>query len=524
VGGSPDEDHHLVSIWCSHGTRAGLCESPTADSAVVPTTLLSASCYAFHPEQSAACSRQVPGQPMVRTNRGNFNGSYPPVFYWVDGFFAGPHVSTSVITMRIVNLLIFLAIFACVYVMLPLGLRRAQLIGTVVTVVPVGVFLIPSINPSGWAILSAATFLVSLLGYLTTEDRRRRIALGAAAGLTLLVGAGARGDAAMYAVVAVLAACILTVRSARVPRLRFADAAAPAEVPWRRLAYPAALAIVAGLAFLSVGQTAVVNPGEGATNHVTLGRFLRIASDVPALWVGNMGSPAPFNSDVPAWAWGLGWLDTPMPAAVWVGAGGVFAAILFAAVARAGRRTALAVGFVGLVAFLVPTYIQALSDSPVGGWVQPRYVLPLLIMLAVVATVRLDGSAFSLTRGQRWIVVAILAMANGAALYANLRRYVTGTAGKDWNLDHDPAWWWNGAVPPMAVCAIGAIAFALGVTLVTNDITNTEKTHGTRTGVLGAAAGQQHSSTASPRETVPRPSRDAESGPLPSSVAARADR
>src|SRR5262249_51256219 len=147
-----------------------------------------------------------------------------------------------------------------------------------------------------------------------------------------------------------------------------------------------------------------------------------------------------------------------MPAAVWVGAGGVFAAVLFAAIGGAGRRTALAVGLVGLTAFIVPTYLQALSDTPVGGLIQPRYVLPLLIMLAVVATVRLDGSVFGLTRGQRWIVAGVLAVANGTALYANLRRYITGTAGKDWNLDRNMQWWWHSAIPPMAICAVGAVA------------------------------------------------------------------
>jgi hypothetical protein len=126
------------------------------------------------------------------------------------------------------------------------------------------------------------------------------------------------------------------------------------------------------------------------------------------------------------------------------------------------------------VAFLVPAYIQALSDTPVGGLVQPRYVLPLLILLVVVATVRLDATAFGLTRGQRWIVVAVLATANGAALYANLRRYVTGTDGKDWNLDHDPQWWWNTHVPPMAICAVGTVALALALVVVSTDLVSTE--------------------------------------------------
>jgi hypothetical protein len=73
--------------------------------------------------------------------------------------------------------------------------------------------------------------------------------------------------------------------------------------------------------------------------------------------------------------------------------------------------------------------------------------------------------------GQRWIVVATLAVANGAALYADVRRYVTGTGGRDWNLDRDGQWWWNTHVPPMAICVIGSIAFALALTLLTTDLT-----------------------------------------------------
>src|SRR5690348_5934701 len=89
VGASPDEDYHLVSIWCSHGERPGLCEAPTADSALVPARFLQSNCFAFHPEVSAACTRQVADDVMVRSGRGNFAGVYPPVFYWVDGIFAG---------------------------------------------------------------------------------------------------------------------------------------------------------------------------------------------------------------------------------------------------------------------------------------------------------------------------------------------------------------------------------------------------------------------------------------------------
>ena len=462
VGSSPDEDNHLVSVWCSHGARAGRCQpAPDGDSAVVPAGLVQASCYAYQPEQSAACqTRALAGSELTPTTKGNFAGVYPPVFYYFEGLFVGDDIARSVILMRIVNVVLFLAMVTAVYLLVPAGLRRSLVAGTLLTAVPLGMFLVPSINPTGWAILSGATFLVSLLGYLTAEERRRRIGLAVLAAISLLLGAGARADAAMYAVVAIGAAVVLTARRDR-PTLR-------------RLSYPAVLIPIAGLAFVAVGQSGVVNLNTSTADHFSIGRLLRVALDVPALWIGAMGSPGPFNGNLPAWAWGLGWLDTAMPAVVWVGAGGGYAAVLFLAIAHAGRRAVVANGLVAVAAFLIPAYIQVWSGSPVGGWVQPRYVLPLLTILAITAMVRLDGAAFRLTRGQRWIIVVVLAVANGAAMFANVRRYVTGTDSRDWNLNNHIEWWWNAPVSPMAVCAIGAIAFAVGVTLLTTELATTE--------------------------------------------------
>jgi len=93
VGASPDEDFHLTSIWCSHGTREAICApGATADTRTVPAELIAAPCYAFKPDQSAACQTPTP-EGMVVTDRGNFAGLYPPVFYYVQGFFVGADVA-----------------------------------------------------------------------------------------------------------------------------------------------------------------------------------------------------------------------------------------------------------------------------------------------------------------------------------------------------------------------------------------------------------------------------------------------
>jgi hypothetical protein len=417
-------------------------------------------CYAFEPNQSAACQPDLSSTgALVNTDKGNFSATfnYPPIFYWVDGLFVGDHIARSVVVMRVFNALFAVAWLSAVYLALAPGLRRAMLAGGLLTAVPLGVFLIPSVNPSGWAILSATTFLVSLLGYLTAEDRRRRIGLGVLAGVALLVGAGARADAAAYAIVAIAAAVILTWRR-------------PTAAGLRRLAYPAGLALAAAVAFVLTGQSEVADP-EASGRSFGIGRFVHTLLDIPGLWIGGMGSSPPLRDFQPAWPWGLGWLDTAMPGVVWVSLWGSYAAMLFVAVTHAHRRLILAVSLVAVATLLIPAYIQYLTAPLVGQYVQPRYILPLLTLLAITAMVRLDGEAFTITRTQRWIVVVVLAVANAAAIYANLRRYTTGNGASTWNLDRIAEWWWSTPISPLTVAAVSAVAFAAAAVLLTAELT-----------------------------------------------------
>jgi hypothetical protein len=348
-----------------------------------------------------------------------------------------------------------------VYLLVPPGLRRGLLGGILITLVPLGIFLIASINPSGWALLAAATLLVSTLGYLRTDDRRRRIGLGALAGLSLLIGAGARADAAVFAVVSLGTALVLTVGT---PGFHL-----------RRIYLPLVLMLLAVPAYLSASQTshaALAAGGDG----LELNRLIRIVLSVPFLWTGGLGQ------------WGLGWLDTNMWPAVWIGSWTVFAAVVFVAVAGARGRRALAVGLVALAALVVPSYVQYLSGYPVGAVVQARYVLPLLTLFAVTALLRLDGTAFQLTRGQRWFVVAVLTFGNAVALHTNLRRYVTGADWLGFGLDRGVEWWWRIPFSPMTVWTAGVLAFGAAAVLLTTEFAPARTADGPVAAPDGSAA------------------------------------
>lgn len=479
VGASPDEDYHLASIWCGQGAREGLCEpGGAADTREVQRRLIASPCFAFKPAESAACQWPIMtgDTELVDTDRGNFDGSYPPAFYFTMSFFAGDQVADSVIVMRVVNGLLALLLLGAVWVASTSGLRRGLVGATAVTLVPLGMFLLPSINPSSWALLSAIALPVAALGYLTTDDRRRRWVHGALAAVALLVGAGARADSAIYGALAIGLAGIVT--------LRFSWAHV------RRLVYPAFLVLVALVLFSTTGQSESIS-GSGETT-LSFGAFVRLMGDVPSLWTGALGG------------WGLGWLDTYLPAIVPVAAWAVLVGVVFAALAGAGPRRLVALAVAGGAVWVVPTYMQYLSGYPVGAAIQPRYILPMIIILVVIALARTDEPPVRWAVGQWVLVVVALACANAVALHTNLRRYVTGSDVVDPGLDAGAEWWWP-SLPfgPTVTWVVGSVAFALALAALTLPMTSTGQVRGTgpevaRGDVAAVAAGSDVAATPRP--------------------------
>jgi hypothetical protein len=455
LGSTPDEDFHLTSIWCSHGTKPGLCEpGDTPQTRRVSTELLDATCYFGNARLTAACQTGPTGE-LVESDRGNFDHTYPPAFYYVMGAFAGENVTVSVLVMRLVNALIYLLLMVALYLQLSPGLRRALLVGALVTAVPLGVYFIPSINPTTWAILSGTTVMVSMLGFLTVQERRRRWVLGALGALAMVLGAGARADAAVYGALAVVAAVVL--------------AFGRPGVTLRRLVFPAALVGLTMISYFTAGQ-AEAPPLTGGL--FGLPSLVDTLMNAPSLWLGALGGPPPHEHLRLEMGWGLGARDTAMPAAVWLGTWSAFVGLLLAAMRNATRPRIIAVGLIALALLAVPAYYDNLTGDGVGQFLQPRYILPLLIMLVMAALVRLDGVAFRVTPAYRWTLVAVLVIANGWALYANLRRNVFGVDQFTVNIDKNIQWWWSPSpITPMMLALIGSLLFAVAAVLLTGELT-----------------------------------------------------
>jgi len=254
------------------------------------------------------------------------------------------------------------------------------------------------------------------------------------------MAAGARGDAALYSVLSIALVGILTFTSTR----RYLISAI----------LPIVMAGVGVAFFLGSRQSTVLDSGLSSVGGVTpptanpFTLAITNALDVPSLWSGVFGT------------WKLGWLDTSLPAVVPLGALVAFIGIVFAGLVRLKFREKITLGIAALALLAIPTYVLVKGLNVVGENVQPRYLLPLIVVFAGIGLLGMGRRERSISGLQVWLIVAGLAVAESVALYTNMRRYITGIPGHGFNLNSGIQWWWSMPVPPMVVWIVGSVAFA----------------------------------------------------------------
>lgn len=454
IGAAPDDDYHVISVWCADGGSAECEPGDTADSRSVDAGFGALTCFVRGGQYSAECQLEAwDTEGRYDTDRGNFVGEYPPVYYAVMHVFAGSDIQASAIAMRLVNAALFVGLTTALFVLLPITRRRTLLWGWLIATIPLGVFLIPSNNPSGWAITGVGTAFLALLGWFETEGRRRWV-LGALYVVGVLMAAGSRGDAGVYVIGASITASII--------------AAARTREWMLRAILPVVGIIIAIVFFVNAGQSGVgaigftngfTEPGgssgdglmDGATAAPLTGLAL-VAYNLlmlPDLWTGIWGT------------WALGWFDTGLPSIVPWAAVAAFIVVAFAGLGRLDWRKAISVLGVLVVLVALPVYVLSIGGMKVGEALQPRYLLPLILLLSLLLVTMPPGRDLRFTRVQTFAVLGALALANLVSLQVNIRRYVTGADQQGFNLDAGAEWWWPGfPFGPIWIWILGALSFA----------------------------------------------------------------
>jgi len=324
-----------------------------------------------------------------------------------------------------------------------------------------GMFLIPSTNPSSWAIIAVGTGWLALLGYLETNGWRSA-GLAAIYLVALVLSVSSRVDSILFlGVASVLALWQAPLTPRQLWRKTWVAIFPLGFVIARLITTPGNLERVIG-GVNTNGETLSTLPWAQSADTVLPGTFdwallWNNIWSVPGLWTGVFGG-RPLGS--------LGWLDTALPQIVGVGVGLVVIGLIFEAVRKPGARKAWSLAAVFGALWVIPVYLLQISGALAGAEFQPRYLVP--FMVVVVGTIVLTSQGLPLIQDRfRLSAIAVaLIVANAIALHTNLRRYTTGTLVQGFNLNSPREWWWGflpDFISPNVVWFVGALAFAVPV-------------------------------------------------------------
>lgn len=450
IGSSPDDGKHLPSIWCAYGAKAGICEfTPGPENtgqATVPLGLgWGHGCWSWIPEQSAACYpfRDVPLPDQDRISADtSFVYQTPGLYYKAMYWLTSDNLEQSVLRIRLANILLALLLVGGAALVSTGTTRLGLILAWLVTPIPLGISIIPTTNPSAWAVIGIGTYWAFLLAHWQATTPRRRIAAGIGAVVAAILAIGGRTDSTAFVVLVTAAVALLY----WTPRWR------ELQTRWPVLIVPAAASLAAILVFLRTPQSGVATGGMAQAGTDTglsaSGLFARNVTQLPGLWLGNFGK------------WPLGTLDITLPDGVMFAAGVSFFALLFLGLRQmdAGKTFGVLIVFAGVS--LLPLWIYQRGNITVGQEIQPRYFLPLFFVLLGFAVLTPAGRRLlDLSIAQKIVILALLTGAVTISLFEQMHRYTVGD-GTYAETFTAPEWWSQTVISPSVTFALGVIGFA----------------------------------------------------------------
>ncbi len=408
-------------------------------------------CFAFQPEVTADCAPALGaegGTPWFNT----WVGTYNPVYYAVVGLPALALTGNdAVIAMRVVSALLSSALWGLAAACAMSSLRRQWApAGVVIVMSPMIVYFSGAVNPQGFEIAGAAALW---WGGLRLAERWRESAAHADLALlwsTVVAGAFAVSNARATGPLWVLIILFLLIivvgwRSTwrGILQLR--------SLPWLL-----AIAVPAGFSAL---WTLIV--GSLSNQAEESDAPLVNASPVVGAWYMIRQTPL-FVQQAAGF---FGWLDTPLPAFLYLLFFGAVGIPVIAVIATVGRSGVVRFVVVVLAAFVVPVALQAISVSQTGIIWQGRYGLFLYIGVVIVScwllshrdSPGMDRAARRLTP----LIAAMLGAFGWAAFVLVLRRYMIGIGTPITGMLGDVAW-----TPPISWVVLALLYFLASLVLV----------------------------------------------------------
>jgi hypothetical protein len=186
--------------------------------------------------------------------------------------------------------------------------------------------------------------------------------------------------------------------------------------------------------------------------------FIQNLTELPKYYLGIFGGRGPQE-----WPFGLGWFDTELPIIVPVlGALNILVVVIFI-LNKINLRQKIIVPILTLFMILIPLLILQLRQSHATYFLQPRYLIPLLIVFLGVLTI---GSKSNQKRNIITnLIVVSLSIGNSVSLFTNLKRYTVGLDSET-SFFSNVEWWWSIPITPGFTWVVGSLAFPIFIYLM----------------------------------------------------------
>ena len=445
-GGSPDEPTHLISIYCTSDSYSSACEEPTIEKTNLQPVKNISSCYLFQRDRSSGCEESNIFSKLKPGATSFFNKYAENSYYKFMSVFASDFYILSLLTMRVVNGIVFLGILFLSIFLLPKIYRENFIISTAIALVPLAIFLLTSINTSAWMIIGAIGMWSSLYGMLSSFlSFPISVAMTIGRALLFILSSflliSSRTDGLYFFSIILFSVLLIFLINPVENILKKVFT----HLQVKFFLATSVLLILTVTFYLMQEKAKVVYVDN---NFNFLDRLFENVSRLPHILLGPMGT------------WGIGWLDVWLPPSTYIFMIIVFLGLAFIAIRHIDFAHSLSTIVLSVSILLLPLVILLRSGYRVGEWVQPRYILPLyfpLLGVLLFSTVK----KLVLNNFQIFTLITLTSIANSFALFSNLERYLRGQNTYSYNLNVNREWWWDQLPSPNIVWLIGSISFVI---------------------------------------------------------------
>ena len=416
-GSSPDEDAHLISIYCINDSGSTPCKS--LNSQIVNIGY----CFLFDANQNASCDQYATQktEPATRSQWENY-------YYKVLSNFATEDIELSTILMRGFNSLIITLVLTLIYFFLPTKIFVTSLFVWLITNLPLGFFLVSSINTTSWLLIY--TICLTVITYLIYSKMEWNIVLIICGIFVFFLSREARPDTVLITGLILFAYLPL------------------GFIRYTNRIILSLQKIISLLLFFYIIKFIWDRSGIGYSSReigINLWEHIYRITSIP---LGVFGG------------WGLGSLEIDMPAIVSVSSNFIILGLILYSLKFSKFNTNLSKIYLASFIYLIPLFVIYKSRLQVGEWYQPRYILPLFIPLIFLCILDLVNNQ-KFTKRFIAIVGSIATLIYLIALHTTIRRYTFGLNDFAINLDNDYEWWWKSTyiISPMFVILLGLSSF-----------------------------------------------------------------